>query len=70
MCITVHTQNAYSPALKHSLEHIRTIAGQESDGYGGTLLDDEDFIAKVADVEVQVLAMEFTELRILSALAA
>ena len=30
--------NAYSPALKHSLEHIRTIAGQESDGYGGTLL--------------------------------
>ncbi|MEZ5550293.1 MAG: acyl-CoA dehydrogenase family protein [Pseudomonadales bacterium] len=62
--------NAYSPALKASLDHVRSIAASEADGYGGTLLQDEDFVARIRDVEVQVLAMEFTELRILGALAA
>ncbi|MFW6093115.1 MAG: acyl-CoA dehydrogenase family protein [Pseudomonadota bacterium] len=62
--------NAYSPALKGALEHIRTIARSEPDGCGGTLADDPGFSARLHDVEVQVLAMEFTELRILGALAA
>ena len=62
--------NAYSPSLKASLDHVRSMAASESDGYGGNLLDDEDFVARIRDVEVQVLAMEFTELRILGALAA
>ena len=62
--------NAYSPSLKASLDHVRSMAASESDGYGGNLLDDEDFVARVRDVEVQVLAMEYTELRIPGALAA
>lgn len=62
--------NAYSPRLKASLEHVRHMAEHESDGYGGTMLEDEDFIARLRDVEIQVLALEYTELRILGALAA
>ncbi|MEQ8483670.1 MAG: acyl-CoA dehydrogenase family protein [Pseudomonadales bacterium] len=62
--------NAYSPALKGALAHVRHIAESEPDGFGGTMLDDADFLARLQDVEVQVLAMEYTELRILGALAA
>jgi alkylation response protein AidB-like acyl-CoA dehydrogenase len=62
--------NAYSPALKGALQHIRRMAESESDGFGGSMSDDEDFQARLHDVEVQVLAMEYTELRILGALAA
>jgi len=62
--------NAYSPALKHGLEHIKAAAAQEQNGEGGTFLEDDAFLARLRDVEVQVLAMEFTELRILGSLAA
>ncbi len=62
--------NAYSPALKGSLAHVRTMAAAEQNGLGGSYLDDPDFVARLHDVEIQVLAMEFTELRILGALAA
>ena len=56
--------NAYSPGLKHSLAHVKTMASQE-----GLLQDNTDLHARLLDVEVQILAMEFTELRILGALA-
>mgnify|MGYP001995514844 FL=1 len=62
--------NAYSPALKHALGHVRTMAESEPDGFGGSVIDDPDYRARLDDVERQVLAMEFTELRILGALAA
>jgi alkylation response protein AidB-like acyl-CoA dehydrogenase len=62
--------NAYSPALKGALAHLRSIAGNETDGDGAALAEDDDFQARLRDVEVQVLALEFTELRILGALAA
>ncbi len=62
--------NAYSPALKGALEHVKTMAQSEQDGTGRSMAEDPDFRARFHDVEVQVLAMEFTELRILGALAA
>lgn len=62
--------NAYSPALKHGLAHVRAMAEAEPDGHGGSVLDDADFRSRLDDVEVQIQAMEFTELRILGALAA
>jgi alkylation response protein AidB-like acyl-CoA dehydrogenase len=55
--------NAYSPALKHALAHVRGMAEAEPDGFGGQMIDDADFRARLDDVERQVLAMEFTELR-------
>ncbi|MYF11808.1 MAG: pimeloyl-CoA dehydrogenase large subunit [Gammaproteobacteria bacterium] len=56
--------NAYSPALKQSL------AGLEALAAAAPLIEDEDFTARLRDLEVQVLAMEFVELRILGALSA
>ena len=56
--------NAYSPGLKNALAHVKTMASQE-----GLLQDNTDLHARLLDVEVQILAMEFTELRILGALA-
>jgi len=62
--------NAYSPALKHSLAHVSAMAASEADGWGNAYADNEDFQARLTDVQIQVLAMEFTELRILGSLAA
>lgn len=59
--------NAYSPGLKHSLAHVKAMAAGEA-GAGG--IEVGDLEARIRDVEIQILAMEFTELRILGALAA
>ncbi len=57
---------AYSPRLKASLERLKDIMQSEP-----LASDDADaFRHKVAGMEIEVLALEFTELRILGALAA
>lgn len=62
--------NAYSPGLKQSMESIRQFAQTETAGNGKTYAEDPGFQARFRDVEIQLLAMEFTELRILGTLAA
>ena len=62
--------NAYSPALKQSLARLGALATAEPGGAGAPLSGDEGFIARLRDLEVQVLAMEFVELRMLGALSA
>lgn len=62
--------NAYSPSLKGVLSQIRAMAATETNSDGTPLIADAGFKARVDDVEVQVLALEFTELRILGALSA
>ncbi|MDP6376456.1 MAG: acyl-CoA dehydrogenase family protein [Pseudomonadales bacterium] len=62
--------NAYSPALKQALAHIREMAANERSGSGEVYRQDAGFQARIHDIEIQVLAMEFTELRILGALSA
>ena len=62
--------NAYSPVLKAALGQIRAIASAETDGNGASMAANPAFKSRIDAVEVQVLAMEFTELRILGALAA
>lgn len=61
--------NAYAPGLKRSLKKVRQIAAVEG-ADGGKLGDDPDFQRKIADIDIQLSAMEFTELRIFSGLAA
>ena len=62
--------NAYSPGLKGAMAHLKQAAAAERDGAGQSFSDSADFMKKFNDVEVQILAMEATELRILGALAA
>ncbi|MBL4863695.1 MAG: acyl-CoA dehydrogenase family protein [Rhodobiaceae bacterium] len=61
--------NAYSPGLYNALEGVRNIAG-ESIVDGKPLIEMPEFASKIADIETQITAMEFTELRIFSALSA
>ena len=53
---------------KRQVERLREIAGAERCG-GGTLLDDPDFINKLTRIEVDLMALEYTELRYLSMIA-
>ena len=61
--------NAYSGGLTRWLKQVRHIASVErSDGM--SLLADQDFSAKLAQTEIEVMAMEMTELRVLSSFKA
>ena len=62
--------NAYSPALKGAMNHLRGVARSTDDGFGASYADNADFRRKFSETEIQIAAMEFTELRILGALSA
>jgi len=52
---------------KRQVQRVREIAATEQCG-SGKLIDDEDFMAKLGKIEVDLMALEFTELRYLSML--
>jgi alkylation response protein AidB-like acyl-CoA dehydrogenase len=60
---------ASGTGLKTMLARLHAMARAESDGGGGVLIDDAAFRAKLAAAEVQVLAIEMSEHRVMSALA-
>ena len=62
--------NAYSPALKGAMAHLKEVAQAQPSSTGGTYWESDDFERRFNDVEVQILSMEYTELRILGALSA
>ncbi len=53
---------------KRNLEQLRELARAEVNG-GQTLLDDPIFAKRFADVEIDLMALEYTELRVLAAAA-
>ena len=54
---------------KRNIRLIKDAAAAEING-GKSLMDDAGFQAKVADLEIELMALEFTELRTLAAMAA
>ena len=62
--------NAYSPRLKGAMSKVKAMARSESDGYGASLAESDEYMRRIHDVDIQILAMEFTELRILGSLNA
>ncbi len=54
---------------KRQIEKLKWVAANERVA-GGTLADDADFQAKVAAVEIDTIALEYTVLRVLSAVTA
>ena len=62
---------AYSHGLKASLDKVKKVAAEiECGSKEGKLLDNPDFANQVAETEIAISAMEYTELRILSSLSA
>ncbi len=57
--------NVYSPGLKNALAHVKAMVARETGLDAAAGLQ-----SRIQGVEVQILALEFTELRILGALAA
>jgi alkylation response protein AidB-like acyl-CoA dehydrogenase len=58
------------PQSKRGVESLKKMARSENDGAGKKLIDDASFREKIADLEIQVTALEYTELRALSSMAA
>ncbi len=56
------------PDTKRALELAKTAARQEING-GKALMDDPLFQKRVSDIEIELMALEFTELRVLATLA-
>lgn len=56
--------NPYAPGLRRSLNKVRYIAKQEG------IDADPDFVTRVNEIDVQISAMEFVELRIFSSMSA
>ena len=61
--------NAYGPGLKRALNKVKKNAAQ-TDAGGRALIDDQAFRARLDDLEIQISAMEFFELRMFSAMSA
>ena len=56
------------PQSKRGVEALKDIARVEQDN-GRPLIENQSFAEKIADLEIQVTALEFTELRVLSQMA-
>ena len=56
--------------VKKLLSQLKDIAKGQSDGFGGTLWDKDGFRNKVAETEVELMALEVQMLRLLSAMSA
>ena len=54
---------------KRNIRMIKEAAAKEING-GKSLLEDPGFQARIADIEIELMALEFTELRTLAAMAA
>ncbi|MEH6474611.1 MAG: acyl-CoA dehydrogenase family protein [Sneathiella sp.] len=60
---------AYTPSLKAGLENVKAIAKAESSGTGERLIDDPTFAKRLSDLEIKLMAAEFTEMRQMSGLS-
>jgi alkylation response protein AidB-like acyl-CoA dehydrogenase len=60
--------NAYAPGLKNALKKVKRIAAVEQAG-DRVLMEDPDFGRKIAELEIQINALDATEMKIFSGLS-
>jgi len=60
---------SYSARIRSVLRKVKSIARQETNGAGQKLVDDKEFSRAVAEVEIAVAAIDFTERRVISQLS-
>jgi alkylation response protein AidB-like acyl-CoA dehydrogenase len=63
------TNIAGVPRSKRRLEALKRTAANTDDGFGGNMANNAIFARKLADVEIQLQALEYAELRTLAALS-
>ncbi|MDX1490181.1 MAG: acyl-CoA dehydrogenase family protein [Pseudohongiellaceae bacterium] len=63
------TNIAGVPRSKTRLAKLKELAARTPDGNGGMMIDDPVFAKKIAETEIQVLALEYAELRTLAAVS-
>ncbi|MCH7815987.1 MAG: pimeloyl-CoA dehydrogenase large subunit, partial [Proteobacteria bacterium] len=63
------TNIAGVPRGKRRLRALKQIAMDTDDGHGNTMMDDAVFKNKLAALEIELLALEYSELRTLAALS-
>lgn len=63
------TNIAGVPRSKRRLQALKRTAAATDDGFGGKMIDNAAFSRKLADVEIQLQALEYAELRTLAALS-
>jgi alkylation response protein AidB-like acyl-CoA dehydrogenase len=61
--------DAYTPNLYARIEDVRRIAREEAADGGGRLIEDRGFAERLAEVEMEVQALEMIELQVLSDLS-
>ncbi len=54
---------------KRQLEKLKGICASEPNGGGETLMQDDDFRRRLSEVEIELMALEFTDLRTLAAVS-
>jgi len=54
---------------KRQIEKLKKITATEPNGGGATLMEDDDFRRRMSEVEIELMALEFTDLRTLAAVS-
>jgi alkylation response protein AidB-like acyl-CoA dehydrogenase len=67
--LTFERGSAYAPGCRNAANKARELATLQTVG-GRPLIEDPDFVRKLSDIEIQIDALDFTERRIFSSLAA
>lgn len=62
--------NANAPRLRKMAQKVRHIASQQDNGHGIPLIEDHDFQMRLAEAEMKIEALDYTEMRVFSALSA
>lgn len=62
--------SCHAPKLLADLDKLRRLAGAEPSSFGGRLIEEPAFTARLARLELEAQALEITELRILSQISA
>ena len=57
------------PRGKRRLAALKRIASETADGFGSTMMEDSMFKSKLAEIEIELQALEYSELRTLAALS-
>jgi alkylation response protein AidB-like acyl-CoA dehydrogenase len=63
------TNIAGVPRGKRRIKALKRIAAETSDGFGDSMMEDSAFSKKLAEIEIELKALEYSELRTLAALS-